>query len=426
MAVIGIELDSDTLVLTKGRDFKWYFENLDTNGQAIDYPPGELYFELLTGGQHNALQEVRVIAASGGTYALTLNGETTAPIDYYDATVNPHGIDGDITDALVALPSVGPGNVFVHPAQLYPVWEINLTLNAGNNEFQQILVKGDGGTFVLRYAGYNTSAIAYGATAAAVQSALTALPSIGSGNVSVTSIAGGYRVEFVGTLAATDTQELVVPEDLMLLTGTDPSVEVSTTSPGSGALTEPIVNLINKYTNDFFNLFDSLLGVDIDFVVHSNTDCTLKVTSLKAFDEVSLITFAVDVTANAIESFFNTIAELAGLFNVINVDFYWNHVYQVEFIGDLGEREIPAMTASTSLLTGVNGEQTVEVEVLKPGKALFTKWAFSIVGSLASLKVESEAADLIQPRTHWQLVFLPDGELAGGDPIARGRVTVQA
>ena len=69
MAVIGIELDSDTLVLTKGRDFKWYFENLDTNGQAIDYPPGELYFELLTGGQHNALQEVRVIAASGGAYA---------------------------------------------------------------------------------------------------------------------------------------------------------------------------------------------------------------------------------------------------------------------------------------------------------------------------------------------------------------------
>jgi hypothetical protein len=43
---------------------------------------------------------------------------------------------------------------------------------------------------------------------------------------------------------------------------------------------------------------------------------------------------------------------------------------------------------------------------------------------MASIKVESEEADTIGARTLWQLVFLSDGEPAGGDPIARGSVSV--
>lgn len=54
-----------------------------------------------------------------------------------------------------------------------------------------------------------------------------------------------------------------------------------------------------------------------------------------------------------------------------------------------------------------------------------TKWEFVIDGSMADLKVESTAADLIPERTKWQLVFLADGEAAGGDPVARGQVKVQ-
>ena len=53
------------------------------------------------------------------------------------------------------------------------------------------------------------------------------------------------------------------------------------------------------------------------------------------------------------------------------------------------------------------------------------KWDFVIVDDLASLKVESAAADLIPNRSKWQLVFLEDGEVAGGDPVARGQVKVQ-
>jgi hypothetical protein len=48
MAVIGVELDQDELVLTKGRDFRWTFTNLDAAGAPTDFPTGSLYFEVYT------------------------------------------------------------------------------------------------------------------------------------------------------------------------------------------------------------------------------------------------------------------------------------------------------------------------------------------------------------------------------------------
>lgn len=45
MAVIGIDLVPDELVLTRGRDFSWSFENLNQTGNPTPFPPGELFFE---------------------------------------------------------------------------------------------------------------------------------------------------------------------------------------------------------------------------------------------------------------------------------------------------------------------------------------------------------------------------------------------
>lgn len=53
------------------------------------------------------------------------------------------------------------------------------------------------------------------------------------------------------------------------------------------------------------------------------------------------------------------------------------------------------------------------------------QWEFTIAGGSATLKVESEEADKIEARTKWQLVWLPDGETNGGDPVAFGTVKVQ-
>lgn len=45
MAEIGIPLDADTLVLTRGRDFNWTFQSLGTNGAPVDFAAGDLFFE---------------------------------------------------------------------------------------------------------------------------------------------------------------------------------------------------------------------------------------------------------------------------------------------------------------------------------------------------------------------------------------------
>ncbi|AGY36949.1 tail protein [Mycobacterium phage Fredward] len=317
--VIGIELEPDQLVLTRGRDFKWSFENLDEHNQPVDYPAGDLYFEIQTGGQHNAKQRVEISGATGGTYRLGNGTAWTPAIDYNDVSENPQGLSGDITDAMESL--FGAGNVKVHPTTLYPSWTLNFNLNS------------------------------------------------------------------------------------------------------SKPLTEQLVNTINKAANDFFNTFDALLGVNVEMTVTDALNFKLQVTSIKSFDEVGVVTFVVDVTSTAVKNFFNGFAGLIGAVNTVNVDFYWNRTYNVEFIGSLAETPVPLLLTDAASLTGASKELTTEV--LKPGKARLTLWHFDIDGSMAELKVESEEADKVSARTRWQLVFLADGEPAGGDPIARGLVRVQ-
>lgn len=58
------------------------------------------------------------------------------------------------------------------------------------------------GTFTLTYKGQTTSALAFNATAATVQTAFLALSTVGAGNATVTGGAGGpYTISLIGTLA---------------------------------------------------------------------------------------------------------------------------------------------------------------------------------------------------------------------------------
>lgn len=45
MSVIGVELDYTDLFVTRGRDFRWVFQNFDENRNFEDFPPGDLFFE---------------------------------------------------------------------------------------------------------------------------------------------------------------------------------------------------------------------------------------------------------------------------------------------------------------------------------------------------------------------------------------------
>lgn len=430
MSVIGLDLEPDQLVLQQDCDFRWTFQNTDSAGAAVNYPAGSLYLQLYTGGEKNALQRVTVSGATGGTYKLGLSGVQTTSINFYDVTAAPHDIGGDITAALSALSNVGAGNVKVYAAKLFPVWEISLTINSGNNEKQKIAlpVGTTGGSFRLAYGSNTTGDIAWNASAATVQTALQGLAGIGSGNASVSKLdALTYLVEFIGSKAATN-MDLIAAYGTgvgFAITGAATTTIATTTLVnGSSILTEPFVNTLNKTINDVFNTFDTLLGVDIDVFVTSATNVLLKVTGLNSYTESDALQWALNVTATLISGFLNQVAEFVGLSKTISISFYWNHVYDVEFIGTLANTPQPALVPDLSLLTGVTGKY-INVEVLEPGKAPVTKWPFTISTSTASIKIESEEVNKIAPRTRWHLIFLPSGEAAGGDPIARGRVTVQ-
>lgn len=100
-------------------------------------------------------------------------------------------------------------------------------------EVQSVTITGGptGGTFTLTFSGQTTAAIAYNASAAAVQAALVALSTIGAGNVTVTGSAGGpYTVTFVGALANTNTAQMTATPSLT--GGSSPTVNVATVTGG--------------------------------------------------------------------------------------------------------------------------------------------------------------------------------------------------
>lgn len=102
------------------------------------------------------------------------------------------------------------------------------------NEVQLVTVVATGGTFTLKFLGQTTSALAFNATAAAVNTALEALSTVGAGNVAVTGAAGGpYTVTFGGTLAAIDVPQLIA--NGTSLTGPNAAATVTTPTQGAAA-----------------------------------------------------------------------------------------------------------------------------------------------------------------------------------------------
>lgn len=103
------------------------------------------------------------------------------------------------------------------------------------NEVERITITGTptGGTFTLTYSGQTTAAIAYNATASAVQSALEALSNIGVGDVSCTGgpfPGAAVDVEFTGALAGTNVTQMTATSSLT--GGSTPAVAVTTVTSG--------------------------------------------------------------------------------------------------------------------------------------------------------------------------------------------------
>ena len=127
--------------------------------------------------------EVQTFTTVGtvGAFTLTFNGQTTVPLVFNipaSGGVNPNN---SVQNALNALSSVR------------------------RSEVQTVRLSGsNAGTFTLTFNGQTTTAIAYNASAATVQSAFQALTSVGAGNAIVTGASPFYTITFSGALANKD------------------------------------------------------------------------------------------------------------------------------------------------------------------------------------------------------------------------------
>ncbi|MCS7271227.1 MAG: hypothetical protein NZ703_09085, partial [Gemmataceae bacterium] len=128
--------------------------------------------------------------ALGRSGSGTANSPTTQTYSLTTTTVQP--------GALLQLEASVPQNNGGISAGLQ-IWDERLVLR---DPGQQIAVYGSLGTFTLTFNGFTTVPLPYNATAAAIQAALNALPSIGGigGNVTVTQSGSVFTVIFGGTL----------------------------------------------------------------------------------------------------------------------------------------------------------------------------------------------------------------------------------
>jgi flagellar hook protein FlgE len=129
-------------------------------------------------------------------------------------------------------------------------------LNTGINEKQTVTITGSptGGHYHLSYGGQTTGDIAYNATAADVQTALAALSTIGTGNVTCTGGPGPDTpvvVTFAGDLGGNNLNLMTI-DTSGLSGGTSPAGSVSETVAGStsalgnsGAETQATASLVN-------------------------------------------------------------------------------------------------------------------------------------------------------------------------------------
>lgn len=174
-----------------------------------------------------ALMEKRNIMAGGG-YVCILD-----PFQYLD-------IQESLTDLSKAAPlsvrDVASNSYYVtRLADIDFVVSPNVPQVGVADEVQELTVSGTptGGTWRLSFYGLETADLAHNISAANLQAALEAVPTIGTGNVTVTLALSVYTVTFGGALAGQNLPLLVL-SDNSLTGGTAPTVTIAEDTKGDG------------------------------------------------------------------------------------------------------------------------------------------------------------------------------------------------
>jgi hypothetical protein len=135
----------------------------------------------------------------------------------------------------------GPAMIYAAPLTQAPpanIGDIVRLTGSSVNEVQTLTITGTptGGTFRLSFKSVSTAAIAFNASAAAVQAALEAISTVGTGNVVATGgplPATAVVLTFQGQLAGTNVP-LITVNTPAFTGGTTPTATVAETTPGSG------------------------------------------------------------------------------------------------------------------------------------------------------------------------------------------------
>jgi hypothetical protein len=145
--------------------------------------------------------------------------------------------------------------------------------NKKTNEKQTItLTTATGGTYTVTYDSVASGDIPYNLTPAQLQSVLEAITTIGEGNVSVTGTAGvSYVVEFIGTLAGTSLELMVIDDTDITGTGT-PSVDVAETVDGGAGAAPAQADVTLNLSSVVLNSADTdLVPVGARFTIAGET-----------------------------------------------------------------------------------------------------------------------------------------------------------
>jgi hypothetical protein len=113
-------------------------------------------------------------------------------------------------------------------------WDPSATANTNEVQTLSLIGAPTGGTFTLTFSGQTTGALAWNATAAAVQTALEDLPNINGANVACTGgpLPGAVTVTFVGNRGDSP-QPLIGYSNNALTGGTGPQPNIARTTAGS-------------------------------------------------------------------------------------------------------------------------------------------------------------------------------------------------
>jgi hypothetical protein len=258
---------------------------IGTNGLTGGATPAPSVVQTTAGALVSDVQTISVSGApTAGTFQLAFGGQTTAPVPF-NATaaqietalaglsnVGASGVvcsGGALPGANVTVTFAGPLSVGAQPvisaagstltgAGSPTVKLAHTTTGAVGAAVQTLSVTGTptGGGFALSFGGQTTGSIPFNATAAAVQTALTALGGIGAGNV---VCAGGplpgtaVTITFAGSLAV-GPQPLIAVAANTLTGGTTPVPAIASTTPGVATADVQTLSLTGGPTTGTFTL----------------------------------------------------------------------------------------------------------------------------------------------------------------------------